>query len=122
MKSDSIKQYVQLRQNLETERQELTSRLLAIEAALGTKAVDTKTTVTPAKVRKSVKRAQNKLSLKEAIIQVTAKAALTKHEILEALQKIGYQFSTKNPLNSIGTVLYGKKPKFKNTDGKFCQA
>jgi hypothetical protein len=31
-------------------------------------------------------------------------------------------FTASNPLNSIGTVLYGKKLKFKNTDGKFSLA
>jgi hypothetical protein len=44
---------------------------------------------------------------------------MTKHEILDAILMLGYQFSTDDPLNSLGVVLYGKKPKFKNEKGKF---
>jgi hypothetical protein len=42
--------------------------------------------------------------------------------VLAAVQKLGYQFTTANPLNSVKTVLYGKKPKLSNKDGKFSPA
>jgi hypothetical protein len=45
--------------------------------------------------------------------------AMTKHEILDAVLGAGYQFSTDDPLNSLGVILYGKKPKFKNDIGRF---
>jgi hypothetical protein len=32
---------------------------------------------------------------------------------------MGYQFSTDDPLNSLGVILYGKNPKFKNEGGRF---
>ena len=122
MKNDPIKQYVQLRQKLESERTAIVARLKEIEAALGSplvKAAVATATVAAAPRTRTRKRAQNSLSLKEAILQVTSKQALTKNEILDAIQKAGYKFETNNPLNSIGTVLYGKSPKFKNNDGKF---
>jgi hypothetical protein len=34
------------------------------------------------------------------------------------MQKIGYKFTTKKPLNSLSTLL-SKDKAFKNTDGKF---
>jgi len=68
------------------------------------------------------KRVKNEHSLKEAILKVVTGKALTKEQILEAVQKIGYQFRTKNPANSMNVVLYGKKPKFKRQDGKFSVA
>ena len=39
-------------------------------------------------------------------------------EILDAVLALGYTFSTDDPLNSLGVILYGKKPKFKNEHGK----
>jgi hypothetical protein len=45
--------------------------------------------------------------------------SLTKHEILDAVLASGYQFSTNDPLNSLGVILYGKNPKFKNQNGRF---
>jgi hypothetical protein len=44
---------------------------------------------------------------------------LTKEEILEGVKNLGYRFSTSNPLNSLGVILYGKKPKFRNDSGRF---
>jgi hypothetical protein len=45
--------------------------------------------------------------------------AMTKHDVLDAVLRSGYQFSTDDPLNSLGVILYGKSPKFENTSGKF---
>jgi len=44
---------------------------------------------------------------------------MTKEEILEGVQQLGYTFSTTNPLNSLGVILYGKNPRFKNENGRF---
>ena len=44
---------------------------------------------------------------------------MTKEQILDAVQKRGYKFSTNNPLNSLGVILYGKNPRFNRADGKF---
>ena len=64
----------------------------------------------------------NKLSLKEAVIESISKAPLSKEDILAAVKKLGYRFSSKNPVNSLNALLYGKKPKFKNADGMFSLA
>jgi hypothetical protein len=45
------------------------------------------------------------------------KKHLGKKEILEAVQKTGYKFSTKNPMNSLQVLLYTKFKRDK--EGKF---
>jgi hypothetical protein len=123
MKHASIKQFVKLRQQLEAERADIVSRLKQVEAALGSFQVEPspKAIKTP-KVKSPRKRAKNELSLKESVLKAVSGKALTKEQILDGVQKIGYKFSTKNPVNSLSVVLYGKKPKFKNQDGKFSVA
>ena len=64
-------------------------------------------------------RVQNPLSLPKAVLQVTSQRPMTKLEILEAVQKIGYRFSTKKPLQSLNPVLYKGKLNLQRKDGKF---
>jgi hypothetical protein len=71
---------------------------------------------------KPVSRFGNAISLPKAVVQVTSEHPMTKQEILEAVQKIGYRFHTKEPLKSLNPILYGDKPKFIRIDGKFSSA
>lgn len=122
MKRSSIKQFLKLHHQLESERADIIARLQQVEAALGASEAVlpwTATRKTPVTKRK---RAKNELSLKEALVQAVKGKSLTKEEILAAVQKLGYQFITKNPLNSMNVVLYGKQPKFKRQNGKFSLA
>ncbi len=118
MQSNSIEKYLRLRRALEAEREQLTNRLNEVNAALNAfgGAGDGPGKGTPS--RKTT-RVQNELSLKEAILRAIKGKSLSKDEVYDAILKLGYRFNTGNPLNSIGTVLYGKNPKFKNVDGKF---
>lgn len=122
MQRDTITQYLRLRRALEAEREQLTARLSEVSTALAgfqgeaAPSVRVKRAGRPPGRRAKV---ENTLSLKEAVLAVIKGKALTKEEVLAAIQKLGYQFRTSNPLNSIGTVLYGKQPKFKNAGGKF---
>ena len=59
------------------------------------------------------------MSLKDAVLRVTATRAMTKQEVYDAVQKLGYKFGGKDPLNSLGVVLYGKNPRFRNDGGRF---
>ena len=56
------------------------------------------------------------------MVQLTSKRAMTKQEILSEVSKLGYRFTTKDPVNSLNAVLYGKNPKFKHAGGKFSSA
>ena len=135
MKSD-IRKYLSLRDSLIQERSQLEARLREITEALGesggaaTLAAPTASGATAAPTRTGGRgrgRGGRRgggggLSLREAVLQVTSGGPRTKEEILEGVQKLGYRFSTSNPLNSLGVILYGKNPKFKNDDGRFSPA
>lgn len=95
--------------------------------ALPAKAV--KKAVVAAPAVKAVKKGQGKGapgkgrrgnpdSLKAMVLKVTAKKPLNRHELLVAVQKAGYKFVAKDPLNSLSTLLYTAK-EIKNFGGKF---
>jgi hypothetical protein len=153
MKHDKLKQYVALRDALQNEKAQLETRLTAINEALGTGAGVSATIVGTAKrpgrrpntagaISKKVKPSKrgkapgkfgsgkrkgklggNTISLRAAVAQVTTSKPLTKQEILAAVDKLGYTFTTKNPLNSLNQILYKcTNPKFKNVKGRFSAA
>lgn len=114
---DALKQYVAMRDAISAEREQLITRLREIDEALGSMGLRCRDSYFGP--RTPTGRARNEMSLKEAVVQVTEGKTLTKHEILDAVLALGYKFSTDDPLNSLGVILYGKKPKFKNDHGKF---
>lgn len=135
MKSDIIKQIEELKNTLTNEKSELETRLAEINQVLSS--FDNLGSVAPVKSKRGRKpgtknaeptegktttkrgrRARNEMGLKEAALRVTAAGALSKEEALEAIQKLGYVFAAKNPMNSLNTVLYNKNL-FKNLGGKF---
>ncbi len=122
MKRDPLKQYVSLRDSLLKRKATLEAELAKINAALG-EAGPVVAPVAKAKAAPaSRKRAKNSLSLKSAVSQVLTDKALTKPEILKAVTKLGYEFTAKDPTNSLNTLLYSDKS-FKNQgDGKFALA
>lgn len=108
-----------LRAELLKEKAELESRLARITAALEDRSVKSARVAASVPARRGRrKRARNKLSLRELALQVTRAKPLTRRETLVAVERLGYKFSTKNPLNSLGVALYNKKF-FKNRGGKF---
>ena len=110
MKVDKLRQFVALRESLLREKTELEARLVQINKALGEQTVSRSSGLPP--------RVDNKMSLKEAVQKVTSVRPLTKPEILKAIEKIGYRFAAKDPMNSLNVVLY-TKGNFKNQGGKF---
>ena len=111
MKVDKLRQFVALRESLLREKSELEARLVQINKALGEQSPTSTGPVLP-------RRVDNKMSLKEAVQKVTSVRPLTKPEILKAIEKIGYRFAAKDPMNSLNVVLY-TKGNFKNQSGKF---
>lgn len=55
------------------------------------------------------RRPKNEINLKQAISKALESGPKSRHEILEAVQEMGYQFSTNNPLNSLSAALYTNK-------------
>ncbi len=125
MKNSSIKKFISLRDGLLKEQAALTARLAEIEQALGTvgesKASKASAADAPSAPRAVKRRARNELSLKEAALKVAAGKSLSKQDILDGILKLGYKFSTKDPMNSLNVVLYSGK-NFKRADGKFTAA
>jgi hypothetical protein len=117
MKPDALKQYVSLRDAIFAEREQLVSRLREIDEALATMGVRGRDAFYGP--RTPTGRVRNEMSLKKAVMKAIEGQALTKHEILDAVLRMGYQFATDDPLNSLGVILYGKNPKFKNNNGRF---
>jgi len=115
--TDALKQYGVLRDAILAEREQLIVRLREIDEALGAMGLRGRDSYYGP--RTPTGRVRNEMSLKDAVLKVVENKALTKHEILDAVLSLGYQFSTDDPLNSLGVILYGKKPKFKNNGGKF---
>lgn len=113
---DPLKQFLDLREALRAEREQLTARLRDINATLFPSPTNGSNSGLVS-THRPVKRGP--LSLKEAILKATAKKALAKEEILQAVLDLGYVFSTNDPLNSIGVIIYGKNPKFTNEGGRF---
>jgi len=106
-----------------SEKARLKARLAEIESALAGSPVKGKAPKLPTKRKaKRAKKVSNKMSLKQAILQVTKGKPMTKDAILAEVIALGYKFNTSNPKNSVNVVLYGKKPKFKNAAGKFSPA
>ncbi len=116
MKKASVKQYMALHSALLNEKAHLEARLKEISAALQAAPSDP---VAPARSaapgraprRKRAARIANDLSLHEAVTKVLATKPLTKPEILEAVDGIGYKFAAAKPVMSLNTLLY--------TPGKF---
>ena len=108
MKLDALKQFSQLRNTLLQERADLEDRLARISELLGPAAtpnrVGLSVSVAGSRTRKG--RRRGGLSLREAILRVTAARPLTKEEILDAVKKLGYKFSTSKPIGSINWCLY----------------
>jgi len=115
--ADALKQYTTLRDSIFAEREQLIARLREMDEALGAMGLRGKDSYYGP--RTPTGRVRNEMSLKDVVLKVIEGKSMTKHEILDAVIAQGYQFSTDDPLNSLGVILYGKKPKFKNDKGRF---
>ena len=124
MRSNNLQQFVKLRRELTEERATLQSRLQQINEALGEMPLPSLSPIQgatgkPQSARRGRKSVGGGQSLRDHVLAALQGGALTKEEVLAAVQKRGYKFSTKNPLNSLGVILYGKKPRLNRANGKF---
>ncbi|MDX1951092.1 MAG: hypothetical protein SFY81_02845 [Verrucomicrobiota bacterium] len=118
--TDPLKQYVALRDSILAEREQLIIRLRELDEAVGAMGLRGRDTYYGP--RTPTGRVRNEMSLKEAVLKVIKGKQMTKHQVLDAVLALGYQFSTDDPLNSLGVILYGKTPKFTNDGGRFSLA
>jgi hypothetical protein len=112
----SIAKFKQAQTELIKERDRLEKELQAINTALNGHGLAQPVQERP-KRNRSVR---HQPSLASVVEQVTAKRALTKQEILDAVKRAGYVFATKDPMNSLNAMLYSSgRNRFKNVGGKF---
>lgn len=117
MNHKSDQRLLSLHNSILAERESLIARLRQVDGALAAMGVTTTQRIYG--MHTPTGRARNKQSLKKTVIQVLSGGSITKDEILDTVLRAGYQFATDNPMNSLGVILYGKNPKFKNNRGLF---
>ncbi len=115
MKNDALKQFNALREALIAEKTELEEKLAEIDRALGTSSDYSRPHPTS---KGTGARRGNPGGLRHMVLEATKSKPLTRQEIVDAVQKAGYKFTAKDPLNSLGVVLYTSGA-FKNYGGKF---
>ena len=127
MRNDSLQQFIKLRRELTEEGGRLEMRLRQINEALGEMPLPSLSPIQGAigqstgafdRARRGRPSGAGQ-SLRDHVLAVLQNGPMTKEEVLAAVQKRGYKFSTNNPMNSLGVILYGKNPKFNRIDGKF---
>jgi hypothetical protein len=124
---DPLQQFAKLHNQLTEERSQLQSRLSQINQVLGVGSTgQAPPSVAPAEIparpanrRRRKPKGANELSLREAVLKALSQGPLARKELVKAVEDVGYVFNTKNPLNSIGSILYGKKTPIKNKGGKY---
>jgi hypothetical protein len=121
MRIDNLQEYVRLRRELTNEKASIESRLQQINEALGEATIGQTRSqrIQPFTSAGRGRKPAAGTSLRSLVIEVLGSGPKTKEEVLEAVQQRGYRFSTNNPMNSLGVILYGKTPKFNRVDGRF---
>jgi hypothetical protein len=124
MKLDALKQYAKLRQQLIEEKSQIENRLNEINEVLGAGTTLTHAGRTPAPSRPGPRRGRpprgsTEMTLREAVVKALSNGPVARKDLVQAVEGVGYRFTTKNPLNSIGAVLYNKKSGVKRKGGKF---
>lgn len=133
MKNDSLTRYVQIHASLLKEKAALESRLTQINKALAVGAATTSQPVAAAPVKTAAKapapvlrkkragrrRANNELTLLQAMTKAMGANALTKPDIRKGVEEAGYKFTGSDPMNSINVKLYTKGLFKKHPGGKF---
>lgn len=120
---DNISRFVALRGMLEAERSAIYQRLRELDAALGaaagTQEQPKAASPSPAPLvprrrgrppgSRNTSSAGAKFGLREAIAQAVARGPLLLRDLVPAVQKLGYRFTSKNPYNSMGAYLYSPR-------------
>ena len=126
MRTGSLQEFIKLRRQLTQEKESLAQRLAQINEALGAMPLPSLSAGQGAAGRGSSQTARpgrraagSGPSLRELVIEALRESPKTKEEVLSAVQKRGYRFQTKDPLNSLGVILYGRNPKLNRADGRF---
>lgn len=70
-------------------------------------------------LRPRLRRRTAQAPLRSVVAGLIKQKPMDRHEILQAVQASGYQFSTDDPLNSLSAALYSNKKIFRQANKKF---
>jgi hypothetical protein len=101
---DPIRKLTALRAALEAERRRILERLAGIDLAFG--AVARSSMETAPRPRGN---GASSVSLVDAVRLATKDGPLNIRELVPAVQRHGFTFASRDPVNSLGAYLYGKK-------------
>jgi len=101
---EKLKTFLEKRDSLLQTRAKILEKIREIDQLLGNAGVPP--TIAIGQRRR---RPKNEINLRDAIKTALSEGPKTRVEILEAVQALGYQFSTNNPLNSLSAALYTNK-------------
>ncbi|HAQ99565.1 MAG: hypothetical protein ACJ0BN_13335 [Limisphaerales bacterium] len=101
---EKLKMFLEKRDSLLQTRARILEKIREIDHLLGNGGNST-----TSKFGQRTKRPKNELKLREAIGKALADGPKNRNMILEAVQGMGYRFSTSNPLNSLSAALYTNK-------------
>jgi hypothetical protein len=118
MKRDVLQKFQQARQRLEVERNNIQSRLAEIDRVLSNGALPT-SPAARTNGRRGRRGQGSNLSMREAAQQVLKSGPKDMHQLIDGIQRLGYQFASKKPRNSLAVLLYTNKKIFKAKRGMF---
>lgn len=113
-----FKEYLRLKEELLKERASLAERIQQINTVLNAQEFYFSRTANVQFEPKRIASRRNTMTLRDAVTLITRNKPMTKEEILMELNKVGYEFATPKPINSLNTILY-TKGLFKRENGKF---
>src|SRR5436190_22731915 len=117
-----VREAISLFQQLQQRRAELQREISEIDEAL-TQIRGGSGATAPNTVRSGVHSSGKKVGLRDMVITALTKGPLSRAEILQEVQNLGYRFNSKNPSKSLDVFLYGAgKALIKRVDGKFSLA
>lgn len=101
---EKLKTFLEKRDSLLQTRAKIVEKIREIDQLLGNSGAPPSFVIGQKR-----RRPKNEINLKQAITKALESGPKTRHEILDAVQSMGYQFSTNNPLNSLSAALYTNK-------------
>ena len=101
---EKLKSFLEKRDSLLQTRAKILEKIREIDQLLGSGG-----NLPVLEIGQRRRRPKNEINLRDAIGKALADGPKDRNQILEAVQAMGYKFSTNNPLNSLSAALYTNK-------------
>ena len=101
---EKLKSFLEKRDSLLQTRAKILEKIREIDQLLGSGG-----NLPVLEIGQRRRRPKNEINLRDDIGKALADGPKDRNQILEAVQAMGYKFSTNNPLNSLSAALYTNK-------------